>query len=432
MPGSSAGIGVWWGRNDPRNISERCPGAQSNNRAELIAIACVLETAPLSKRPLLIKTDSTYSRDCFGSWIHSWVDNCWRTASGRPVKHKELIQYISSLLIARHDSGQCVYLQYVKGHSGNEGNDGADQLAVAGCSKPELPERDWDAERELIESPPPVEEEEHFPVAVNDIDRDMFDQIISDEDDCVTPPKPVIQAKIVSTSRPIEATAPSAVTSTSHQSNSPIFLTKVKDEFACDIVYSDGACKGNGKPGSTAGVGIWWGRNDPRNISERCPGAQTNNRAELIAIARVLETTPISSNSLLIKTDSKYSRDCFDKWIHNWVVNGWKNSARESVKNKELIQYISSLLISRHNNGQLVHLQYVKGHSGNEGNDGADQLAVEGCGKPALPERHWDAEREIVENPQTVVDVQYEDIDWEGYAEGVLDDEEFMEEVKNL
>ena len=72
----------------------------------------------------------------------------------------------------------------------------------------------------------------------------------------------------------------------------------IQDESGWDVVYSDGACKGNGKVGSTAGVGVWWGVNDKRygarsishtsltftcrNIAERCPGSQTNNRAELI------------------------------------------------------------------------------------------------------------------------------------------------------
>lgn len=38
----------------------------------------------------------------------------------------------------------------------------------------------------------------------------------------------------------------------------------VEDELGWDVVYSDGACKGNGKVGSVAGVGVWWGHNDPR------------------------------------------------------------------------------------------------------------------------------------------------------------------------
>lgn len=38
----------------------------------------------------------------------------------------------------------------------------------------------------------------------------------------------------------------------------------VEDESGWDVVYSDGACKGNGKTGSVAGVGVWWGHDDPR------------------------------------------------------------------------------------------------------------------------------------------------------------------------
>jgi ribonuclease HI len=121
-------------------------------------------------------------------------------------------------------------------------------------------------------------------------------------------------------------------------------FVEIEDESGWDVVYSDGACKGNGKVGSVAGLGIWWGEGDARfvmgcfqlinlksvsgrNIAERCPGEQTNNRAELIvsqhlhinivnvinvmqAILRVLETTPFSKKPLLIKTDSQYSINC--------------------------------------------------------------------------------------------------------------------------
>ena len=46
-------------------------------------------------------------------------------------------------------------------------------------------------------------------------------------------------------------------------------------------IYTDGACRGNGTPHARAGYGVYYGPNDPRNISERLSGAQTNNRAEL-------------------------------------------------------------------------------------------------------------------------------------------------------
>lgn len=38
----------------------------------------------------------------------------------------------------------------------------------------------------------------------------------------------------------------------------------IEDTTDWQIVYSDGACRSNGKPNAVAGVGVWWGDNDPR------------------------------------------------------------------------------------------------------------------------------------------------------------------------
>ncbi|KDR85557.1 hypothetical protein GALMADRAFT_35681, partial [Galerina marginata CBS 339.88] len=145
-----------------------------------------------------------------------------------------------------------------------------------------------------------------------------------------------------------------------------------------DIVYSDGACKGNGKVGSIAGVGVWWGPNDSRNIAERCPGDQTNNRAELIAILRVLETTPLTKKPLLIRTDSQYSISCFQFWISTWQKKNWCTAAGTPVKNAGIIRCISKHIDIRSKSGQKVVLEYVKGHSGFVGNEGADEMANRG------------------------------------------------------
>ncbi|KAF7337567.1 Ribonuclease H [Mycena sanguinolenta] len=113
-----------------------------------------------------------------------------------------------------------------------------------------------------------------------------------------------------------EATSPVKPTSASDDKGKKRMMAPdVDDETGWDVVFSDGACKGNGQPGCVAGVGVWWGEGDPRNIAERCPGDQTNNRAELIAILRVLETTPQSKKPLLIKSDSTYSIKCFSEWL---------------------------------------------------------------------------------------------------------------------
>ncbi|KAJ6469574.1 ribonuclease H-like protein [Mycena vitilis] len=163
----------------------------------------------------------------------------------------------------------------------------------------------------------------------------------------------------------------------------------VEDESTWDVVYSDGACKGNGQANAVAGVGVWYGANDPRNIAERCPGDQTNNRAELIAIVRVLEETPPSKKPLLIKSDSTYSIKCFKEWLPNWIRNGWVTSSKEPVKNAPLIKYLSAHLDARALRGQKVRLQYIKAHVGFEGNEGADYQANLGAREPLAKERDW-------------------------------------------
>jgi len=48
------------------------------------------------------------------------------------------------------------------------------------------------------------------------------------------------------------------------RSTAPPAVGLEEDEHGCDVVYSDGACKGNGKFGSVAGLGVWWGWHDSR------------------------------------------------------------------------------------------------------------------------------------------------------------------------
>jgi len=161
--------------------------------------------------------------------------------------------------------------------------------------------------------------------------------------------------------------------------------TDVQDESGWDVVYTDGACSNNGGKGAKAGIGVWWGHDDPRNLSERCPGDQTNNRAELIAIIRALETTPPSDRPLLIKTDSSYSISCVRDWLPKWRQNGFRTGAGAPVKNIEVILFLSDLLEKR----GKVRLQHIKGHAGHEGNEGADMVAVRGAWEPELPDRDW-------------------------------------------
>lgn len=81
----------------------------------------------------------------FEKWLPKWRSNGFRTADGNTVKNVGIIKYLSALLEERGRRGQQVRLQYVKGHSNDSGNDGADAQANIGTTLPPRPDLDWTA-----------------------------------------------------------------------------------------------------------------------------------------------------------------------------------------------------------------------------------------------------------------------------------------------
>lgn len=116
-----------------------------------------------------------------------------------------------------------------------------------------------------------------------------------------------------------------------------------------------------------------------RNLSEPLDGPrQTNQRAELTAIQRALDLSPLNRN-VEIFTDSSYSIKCVTEWIHNWRRNGWQTSARKPVENRDLIEAVTAKIDERDKVGVKTKLVWVKGHATDEGNIAADSLAVKGA-----------------------------------------------------
>lgn len=156
-------------------------------------------------------------------------------------------------------------------------------------------------------------------------------------------------------------------------------------------VFTDGCCHSNGQYGARAGVGVYFGPNDPRNISARLTGEiQTNQRAELTAAIRALEYGYTSCRSgmpyyMRINTDSEYTIKCLTEWGDKWVKNGWKTSSGQPVSNVDLIrlgrQLISDLnmLYSQDGSSYRFEFRHVRGHSGIRGNEEADTLANDGA-----------------------------------------------------
>ena len=101
-----------------------------------------------------------------------------------------------------------------------------------------------------------------------------------------------------------------------------------------------------GKDSSVADIGHNVLSTVQSNLSERCPGLQTNNRAELIALIRALEEAPPGGerSRLIIKTDSKYSISCVQLWARHWESRGWVKPDGQDVLNA--VRLNSSLSIA--------------------------------------------------------------------------------------
>jgi len=131
-------------------------------------------------------------------------------------------------------------------------------------------------------------------------------------------------------------------------------------------IYTDGACRGNPGPGGWA----WASGKD--HYASGAEAHTTNQRMEVMAVIEALRSTP--SEDVEIVSDSTYVVKCFnDKWHVGWLKRGWKNSQGQPVANRDLWEQLIELVL---NSGRNVRFTWVKGHSGDKGNDFVDVLAT--------------------------------------------------------
>ena len=132
---------------------------------------------------------------------------------------------------------------------------------------------------------------------------------------------------------------------------------------------TDGACSGNPGPG---GWCVIIKKNGEVNEFFGGDLETTNNKMELTAVIKGFENLN-NASEVLVKTDSTYVINGITKWLPNWKAKGWINSAKKPVANKDLWEQLESL-ISNHK----VDWLWVKGHSGDDENERADELARKG------------------------------------------------------
>jgi len=133
-------------------------------------------------------------------------------------------------------------------------------------------------------------------------------------------------------------------------------------------IYTDGACSGNPGPGGWGAILRYGGHEKELSGGE---ADTTNNRMELLAAIRALETLKRRCRVELY-TDSQYVQKGVTEWLKGWKAKNWP--AR--IKNQDLWQELDKLL-EKHD----VFFHWVRGHDGHPENERADALAVKAIKK---------------------------------------------------
>lgn len=134
-------------------------------------------------------------------------------------------------------------------------------------------------------------------------------------------------------------------------------------------IFTDGACSGNPGPGGWGAI-LRYGTYE-KEISGGSADT-TNNRMEMSAVIEALRLLK-EPCEVTLYSDSQYVCNAINKhWIDGWQKNGWRNSQRQEVANKELWQDMLELLREH-----KVTFVWVKGHAGHPENERCDRLAVE-------------------------------------------------------
>ncbi|MBB5209047.1 ribonuclease HI [Chiayiivirga flava] len=97
----------------------------TNNRMELMGAIMALEALSRPCR-VVLHTDSQYVRNGIMTWLPNWIRRGWKTAGGAPVKNRDLWERLD-LAARRH----AIDWRWVRGHSGDPGNERVDLLARA-------------------------------------------------------------------------------------------------------------------------------------------------------------------------------------------------------------------------------------------------------------------------------------------------------------
>ena len=140
-------------------------------------------------------------------------------------------------------------------------------------------------------------------------------------------------------------------------------LVKFEKSLKVYEVFTDGSSLNNGSKFKLqfGGIGVFFNRNEFSPICEPLTGKVTNNIAELKACIRAIEflisQKDFNNNHIHIYTDSEYTINCILKWGRKWEQNGWINSKKQEISNKDLI-----VKLYNYNKKYKLKFIHVKAH----------------------------------------------------------------------
>ena len=144
-------------------------------------------------------------------------------------------------------------------------------------------------------------------------------------------------------------------------------------------VYTDGATSANGTSKARGGWAYMFLDLEGAVVSGYGGEAgTTNNRMELMAAIKGIEAARAfygKTKRIHIISDSAYIINCYNEgWYKNWKNNGWVNSSKKPVANKDLWE----ILIPYFDDFDIMFIKCA-GHQGIEQNELVDKLAKRGA-----------------------------------------------------
>jgi ribonuclease HI len=146
-----------------------------------------------------------------------------------------------------------------------------------------------------------------------------------------------------------------------------------KNQLPYILIFTDGACSGNPGPGGWGSVVV-----TPETRIIELGGGEfptTNNRMEVSAALRALQKVSSIEAPVHLYTDSTYLIRGITQWVWGWKKKGWKTAEGNDVSNRDLWEELLRTVSAR-KAGAKIEWIYVRGHTGNPGNERCDEIAV--------------------------------------------------------